>query len=419
MKRILFLAFLLLQTGWANAEPRVSEQDMFGGGGVTATPGTTPGAVGSVESTVGENPVNLGAKINSSASAENMQIGGTLSTEADFFFQNGVPLSSTPATNPNILFLYLDSKLENDARVFIRTRTFYDPTGLSSGNPNEVTYTNPYGFGNGTSDNLQISLQEMRLSANIDHEIFLTVGRQKIKYGAAKFINPTDFLNPVPYDFFLPSDERTGVDMVKMQIPSGTANLYAAGVLGNPTTGNTSGGYFRGELGYDPGGSFLGSGEISLSGWFPKNQPGRGGFDISQALGDLDFYFEGAAGQNFGGAWEDAVSAGVNWETKYADRDTNTVTFEGEYFQAGPLAELGIFAIDLGGPGNLTDITFIETNLFDFNSQSGLSRLDTVCQFTDRISGRVYVSGPWGKVGGALYLPGEIAQTGARMDVNF
>jgi hypothetical protein len=120
-----------------------------------------------------------------------------------------------------------------------------------------------------------------------------------------------------------------------------------------------------------------------------------------------------------GGGWADAISAGVDWETKYAERDTNTITFEGEYFQAGGFSELGIFAVVLGGPGSMTDITFIETNLFNFIDQSGLSRLDTVCQFTDRISGRVYVSAPWGTVGGTLYLPGEIAVTGARMDVNF
>jgi hypothetical protein len=417
---VVLVAVVWLAAGFVLAEPRVSEDDMFGTSGSTtaATPGVTP-ENGATAPAGSENPAALGAKINSSASEENLQIGGTLSTEADFFIQNGVPFSSNIASNPNLLFLYLDSKLENDARVFARIRAFYDPTGISSGNPNDVTYTNPYGFGNGTSDNLQVDLQELRISANISHEFFFTIGRQKVKYGAAKFFNPTDFLNPVPYDFFLPSDERTGVDMVKLQIPSGTANLYAAGVLGNPTTGNQSGGYFRGELGYDPGSSFFGSGEISLSGWFPKNQLGRGGFDISQALGDFDVYFEGAAGQNNDGGWADAISTGASWEVKYADRDTNTVTFEGEYFQAGPLAELGVFAINLGGPGNLTDMNFIVTSLFNFNDQSGLSRLDTVCQFTSRISGRVYISAPWGTVGGSLYLPGEIATTGARMDVNF
>ncbi len=411
-KFYLLVLFCLIAAGRAvYAEDRVSEGDMFGSTSATPTP-----AAAEVKG-----PDLSSAKVSSgSVKEENLQIGGTLSDEADLYLQNGVPLDQNTATNPNILFLYLDSKLENDARVFARVRSYYDPTGLTGGNTNASSFTNPYGFGNGSSDNLSVSLQELRVSANIGHEVFFTIGRQKVKYGTAHFFNPTDFLNAQAFNFFLPTDERTGVDMIKAHLPVGTANFYAAGLAGNPTTGKQSGGYLRSEVAYDGvAGDLLGAGEFSLSGWFPKDQPGRLGFDLSQAVEDFDVYVEGAAGQNTAGSWEDALSSGFTWEVKYADRDTNTVTFEGEYFQAGALAEYGVFAVDLGGPWGLNDITFIETNLFNFIDQSGLSRLDTVCQFSDRISGRVYASAPWGTVGGSFYLPGEIAQTGVRMDVNF
>lgn len=419
MKQFLFLAVAVwLAAGWtaaqdSNGAGRPSEADLFGGG-PAAAPATSKAKAG-----------ERGPGAPASASAvgvteEGFQIGGTLSNEADFYIANGVPLDQNTASNPNILFLYMDAKLENDSRVFLRTRTFYDPTGLSSGNPGLATYTNPYGFGLGTSDNLGTTLQELRISTNIAHKVFFTLGRQKVKYGAAHFFNPTDFLNAQPFNFFLPTDERTGVDMIKAQFPSGSANLYAAGVFGNPGTGNSSGGYFRGELPYDGiAGDLLGAGEISLSGWFPKGQPGRAGFDLSQAVGDFDVYVEGAAGQDTVGDWKDAVSAGFTWQVRYADRQPNTVTFNGEYFQAGALAEYGVFAVDLGGPWGMDDITFVGTNLYNFNDGSGLSRLDTVCQFTDRLSGRVYLSGHWGPVGGTFYLPGQVAETGARLDVNF
>ena len=45
----------------------------------------------------------------------------------------------------------------------------------------------------------------------------------------------------------------------------------------------------------------MGSGEISLSGFLPRNQSARAEFDLSQAVGDLDFYFEGALGQEAAG----------------------------------------------------------------------------------------------------------------------
>ncbi len=422
MKRFLILAAVLLVASPLLADDRPSESEMFGGTSTTATPGPTPAA---------SNPDTMAGKPNNllTSAEENTQIGGTLSTEADYYLQKGTSLNQDVISNPNILFLYLDSKLENDNRVFVRLRTFYDPTGVSSGSVTASSYVNPYGFGQQNSDNLSVQLQELRISANLAHEIFLTIGRQKVKYGAAKFFNPTDFLNSQPYDFFLPSDERTGVDMVMAQIPSGTANLYLTGLPGNPTNGNPAGGYFRGEVGYDSFG-FLESGEISLSGYLPKGQSGRGGFDISQGIGDLDAYFEGAAGQNSSGNWEGAFSTGASWEVRYADEQTQTVTLEAEYasyptlsagssFESYSSTQFGIFALDLASPFKWTDMTFAETNLYDFNGQSGYSRLDVICQFTNRIDGRVYASAPWGNTGGTFDQGNLLAQTGARMDVNF
>jgi hypothetical protein len=406
MKKLLALLILSLVPGILSAQTRPKEDDLFGG------EQTKPTASRSVDE------AGAPAMPKKDITEENLQIGGTLSSEADYYLVNGVPLEQDNVANPNLLFLYLDSKLENDARVFARARLYYDPTGLTGGG-GTASFSNPYGFGLGTDENLKVSLQELRISANLDRKIFFTIGRQKVKYGAAKFFNPTDFLNSQQFDFFLPSDERPGVDMVKMHIPSGTANLYVAGMTGNPTNGNPSGGYFRGEVGYDPGGGLLGSGEISLSGILPRGGAGKAGFDLSQAIGDFDVYFEGAMGQNAAGDWKDATSVGASWEVKYGDRSTDTLTLEAEHFQAGALAEYGILALYLPSPAGWTDMTFVETNLYNLIDQSGLSRLDLVCQFSSRISGRIYGTGHWGSLSGTFYLPGQMAELGTRLDVNF
>jgi hypothetical protein len=414
MKRLLlFAAFFLVSPALVLGAQRTSEADMFGG---DSTVQSTPAPK---ERSKDEQGMESAPKPGTGKGEETLQIGGTFSSEADFYIQENVPFLDNTASNPNILFLYLDSKLENDSRIFARTRLFYDPTGVSGGGFSSGNLSNPYGFGNGTNENLKVSLQELRLSANIDRKIFFTIGRQKVKYGTAKFFNPTDFLNSQPFNFFLPSDERTGVDMVKMHIPSGTANLYAVGMVGNPTSGNPSGGYFRGEAGYDGIEGFLGSGEISVSGLFPKDQAGRVGADISQAVGDLDFYVEGAAGQNSAGEWKIVTSAGATWDIRYGDRSSNTVSLQAEHFQAGALAEYGVFSIYLAEPGDLKDVTFVESNLFSFIDESGLSRLDTIYHFTEQINGRLYVSGHWGKLGGVFRTPGQLAEVGTRLDVNF
>lgn len=348
---------------------------------------------------------------------ESLQIGGTLSTEADVFIQEGIPLFDNTTSNPNILFLYLDSKLDNDARVFARGRLFYDPTGVSGGTPGNLS--NPYGVGPGSSDNLKVSLQELRLSVNADRKIFFTFGRQKVKYGAAKFFNPTDFLNSQPLNFFLPSDERPGVDMVKMHLPSGTTNLYAMGLVGTAGTTNPSGGYFRWEYGHNGVEGFLGAGEISVSGYLPRNQAGRAGMDFSQSVGDFDVYFEGATGQDALGEWKAVFTTGASWQVRYADRSSNTLSFQAEYFTAGALAQFGVLSLFLPEPADLKDITFVETNLYSFLDQSGLSRLDTVYNFTPQVNGRLYVSGHWGQLGGVFHMPGQVAEVGTRLDVNF
>jgi hypothetical protein len=418
MKRVLLWAGMVwLAAGFVQAADsssgtaRTSESDMFG----SSSDGS---AVKADKTTADTTAIASQLAPTGNSKEETLQIGGTLSSEVDAYIQSGVPLTQNVTSNPNVLFLYLDSKLENDNRVFGKIRAFYDPTGVSSGNATSASYTNPYGFGNASSDNLAVNLQELRVSANIGHQVFFNIGRQKVKYGAAKFFNPTDFLNPQPFNFFLPTDERTGVDMIKMQVPSGASNFYAAGVVGNPTTGSVPGGYFRGELPYSQIANIIGAGEISLSGWLPKNQSGRFGYDISQQVDDFDIYVEGAATQT-PSAWQDATSAGFTWTGRYADRETNTISLNGEYFQAGAAAEYGILAINLGGPGGLNDINFIVTNLMDLIGNSGLSRLDIVCAFTDRITGRVYGAAPWGSASGTFYLPGQIAQSGARLDVNF
>src|SRR5579883_3062178 len=141
MKKLFFLVNLLwLVSGFALADDRPSENEMFGGTSSVATP--APAA---------SSPDTMAGKSHSflASAEENTQIGGTLSNEADYYLTSGVPLLQNTTVNPNILFLYLDSKLEDDARVFARIRTYYDPSGLTGGNPNFGTNTNllnPYGF---------------------------------------------------------------------------------------------------------------------------------------------------------------------------------------------------------------------------------------------------------------------------------
>src|ERR1051325_10978585 len=110
---------LLSAPAFAKEAQRASESDMFGGDSIvskTPTPTKTPRA--GQPSTQDEEGMGSSAKPGTGKSEETLQIGGTFSSEADFYIQENVPFLDNTASNPNILFLYLDSKLENDSRVF-------------------------------------------------------------------------------------------------------------------------------------------------------------------------------------------------------------------------------------------------------------------------------------------------------------
>ncbi len=362
--------------------------------------------------------------------SNNLQIGGTLSSEADQTFLEGSTPDHFTFSNPNAAFLYLDSRLQQDVRVFARAELFEDPTGLTSsqtyGLPFGLTGTaSPQGLSAPASDNASVSLQELKLMTDFGRKVFLTLGRQKVKYGAAAFFNPTDFLNAQGNDFFLPADVRPGVDMLKAQVPVGADNFYLAGLLDGATNGDRVGAYARAEIAYPGLGDLVGAGETSFSALARKDAPSKVGFDLSQALLDLDAYFEGAFfpnpawGQPNQSRFLGGYSTGFSYEWRYADRDTNTLNLQAEFAQAGAAYEYGVLALALPQPGMLKDITFSSTNLYSFMDQSGLSRLDAVYQFTPDLSGRIYGQAHWGVVGGVFRQPTQLAELGARYDVSF
>lgn len=61
----------------------------------------------------------------------------------------------------------------------------------------------------------------------------ITIGRQAIAFGSARFINPTDVIAPFSY-YELNREERRGVDALRAKIPLGNLGLVDAGlILGN------------------------------------------------------------------------------------------------------------------------------------------------------------------------------------------
>ncbi len=207
---------------------------------------------------------------------------------------------------PAIVDAYFDARPSDRVRGMILGRMTYDPTLDANG-------ANP-AFGSGTSGltlptlptsrNPGVGLDQLWVNFDIAHTLFVTAGRQHVKWGVSRFWNPTDFLTPQRRDPLAVFDARLGASMIKLHLPSESHgwNLYAIGLIDNAGPASTLGqlgGAIRGEI-------TLGRGEVGVEAVFQprrKVQTSSGqtssggsnwrfGLDASSAIGPLDAYAE-------------------------------------------------------------------------------------------------------------------------------
>lgn len=176
----------------------------------------------------------------------------------------------TPAV-PSLVDLFVDVKPSESVRSFVRGRLLYDPLDPALSTP-------------------EVLLDQLWFQFGIADRVFVTAGRQQIKWGTSKVWNPVDFLrqpNPLPLDVF---DLRTGVDMVKVNVPfeSLASNLWLIATADLHGTGEQKvryGGAARAEV-------VLGPGELGLTGVFQQGRRPRYGLDWSMGVGMFDINAE-------------------------------------------------------------------------------------------------------------------------------
>lgn len=246
--------------------------------------------------------------------ADRLKIGGSLQAEYQAYLlenpQRDVILS------PMTLEMYLDSQLKNDIRAFFKGRLIHDAS-IDESVASPLT-------GNFEKQSTGV-LDEMKLSFHTKRKVFWTLGKQKIKWGASKFWNPTDFLNLETRDFLRQEDLRSGVSMIKAHVPWKSMNFYAIAVNEAAIEAKQTGAAARAEIPFA-------TAEWTVSSYARQGQPTRIGSDLSFALWDFDVYVEGAQTDR-GNSQQ--VSGGVTYEFKYSDEDTASVGLEGFWQEDG------------------------------------------------------------------------------------
>ncbi|MCK6545042.1 hypothetical protein L6R52_04185 [Myxococcota bacterium] len=325
---------------------------------------------------------------------------------------------------PNILDVYLDARPSDRVRAYARGRLSFDPTldgPVAAARLEASGFASLAGGGvSGTTSNAgnqatSVILDQLWLKTDIERTVFITLGRQRIKWGSGRTWNPTDFLNQnvrSPLDIF---DVRTGVSMLKVHVPVEKYgwNFYGIATLDDTPTPENVGGAVRAEI-------VLGPTEVALTSAFKKDTPRRFGIDMSAGIWDFDVhaelallnkvtrpFFRGTLVLPPGelqfpeeysrkGDWIPQLVVGADIQIKYSDEDNITLGVEYFFNDAGTseesiypvLAQVGAFTpFYLGrhyasafallmAPGTWNDTSFILSALSNLSDGSVVTRLD-------------------------------------------
>ena len=223
-------------------------------------------------------------------------------------------------SSPSFADFYGDARPNDRVRGYIRARYRNDFTVASGA-------TGAFGT---PAVQQSIAVDQFWLKFDAWQKVFITVGKQRIRWGAGRFWNPTDFMQTQRLDGLAVFDVRLGVPLVKVHIPlekTGT-NLYALANIDAANTPGAIGGALRIE-------QVLGPAEFTASALFRKGRPLKLGADLSTGLGPVDFKIEAAITRGTepnAPHWDGAFSASsapseAGWDDKWLPQ----VVFGAEY----------------------------------------------------------------------------------------
>ena len=444
----------------------------------TPAPGVPPaaaaatGAIDRDQTLLGD--PNAGPQLSSEAAPENpLTIGGQLYLRAQSVIQEHTYPDHWTLTSPSLLDAYFDARPNDRVRAFIRARVSYDPTAAPSGaapsgsgqgmtgSGGALTGSSVTGFTTfNASRGPNTVLDQMWMAFDIERTVFVTAGKQHVKWGTGRFWTPTDFLHPVkrnPLDVF---DARPGTSMLKLHFPweARAWNFYAFGVFEDPnTTSNNLGqvaGAARAELVYGPA-------ELGLDVLLKRGQKPRAGADLSVGVGDFDLYTDVGlrAGSEIGivhavdpamvpvmcssdlsqkyrvdpaSGIKPQIVGGVTWARKYNDNDV--LTIGGEYFynsigysdpsiypgllfndQHTPMLNFfytgrhyaALFA-SLPAPYSWNYTTFTLSTIGNLSDMSFVTRFDYSVTLLTHLTFEAFVAGHYGHLGGEFRLGFQI-----------
>jgi hypothetical protein len=391
-------------------------------------------------------------------------------------------------SSPSLFDGYFDARPNQRVRGFVLGRMFYDPTLPPAGSAATTGggTLEPSGATTGVAPLSALSaartrgpvvaLDQFWLRFDIKHTVFVTAGKQHVRWGTARFWTPADFLHirhRNPLDVF---DARVGTTMLKVHVPWEARgwNFYAYGLTEGADATATVGdiaGAGRAEV-------VLGTSEAGIGALVQRHRKPKVAADFSAGVWDLDVY--GEAALRYGSEIDrvgfdpsvtldpasltsqadllarlDArypvyresgikpqVTGGISYQRQYADKDM--IILGGEYFYNGlgyddsavypglilprPLAEPATFFylgrhyaalfLSLPAPYSLDLHSFSLSTLGNLSDRSFISRFDYALTLLTHLTFEAFVAVHYGRSTGEFrFAIPEIGRAPAILDV--
>jgi len=334
---------------------------------------------------------------------QRLELGGLLLLRFGAALSDGGP-EDQRLSMPNLLDLYLDARPNDRLRAFARGRLLYDPT---------LDATSAVAQATGQRQT-RAQLNELWLKLDLARRLFLTIGQQRLLWGATRIWNPVDFVNREYRPVLSPFDARNGVPMVKLHLPLEQLgwNLYAAGLIERAMRLDGAGVIARGEV-------VWGTVEAALSGAYRRGTDPRLGLDFSAGLWELDLTGECALRWPRGEGARPVVqsAAGLQYALPVFERDL--LLLGGEYFfndegtrRVDPLElftgrrqffyagrHYGALFASLPRPGALDAWSFTLSAISNLSDRSVLARLDVSVLLLTHLTLQAFVVGHLGRHG--------------------
>lgn len=335
---------------------------------------------------------------------DRLQLGGLLYLRFNWNFTNGKDLADHPISMPNLVDLYFDGRPNDRIRGFVRGRLLWNPT---------IDKADPLVAISGQSD-VEVRLDELWLKFDIARFVYITIGQQKVRWGATHFWNPVDVVNRSqrePLSFF---DDRSGVPLVKLHIPVESLgwNFYVLGMLDRVTSLDKGGVAGRAEFVFS-------TIELGLTGAYRDSIDPRVGLDLSAGIWNFDLTAE--LGLAFDGRFEDNVAVqlavGLQYTFSVFDDDMFIIGAEVFFNKEGQdqINPLDLFSGDtqffyagkhyaslfaaLPAPGRLDDWTFSLSTIGNLSDRSFVARLDLSVKVMTYLTVQGFVAAHFGKQG--------------------